>query len=124
MTDAILRASDAERDAMAQALRRHHAEGRIDTDELSDRINRCYRARTRGELDALLADLPGARDATGAVQRRPWRLGWPPLAVAALILLLATAWSGHGHRHGPVVIWPLVILVFIAARTAAARRRH
>jgi Domain of unknown function (DUF1707) len=124
MTDAIVRASDAERDAAGLALRRHHAEGRIDTDELSDRINRCYRARTRGELDALLADLPRDRDAAASAQRRAWRIGWPPLPVAALILLLAAAWSGHGHRHGPVVIWPLVILVFIAARTATARLRR
>jgi hypothetical protein len=58
-TDDELRASDAERTATADLLRRHHAEGRLDTAELEERIERCYAAKTRGDLAALTADLPG-----------------------------------------------------------------
>jgi len=53
-----LRASDADRERTAAALRRHHVDGRLDTDELQDRLGRCYAARTEDDLRALLADLP------------------------------------------------------------------
>src|SRR4051794_33810690 len=55
-----LRASDADRERVAAALRRHHVDGRLDTDELQERLGACYAARTLGELEPLLADLPGA----------------------------------------------------------------
>jgi hypothetical protein len=40
-------------------LRLAVAEGRITLDELSERVERTYRARTLGELDDVVADLPG-----------------------------------------------------------------
>src|SRR3954453_17411251 len=55
-----LRASDADRERVAAALRRHHVDGRLDTAELQERLGACYAARTLGELEPLLADLPGA----------------------------------------------------------------
>jgi hypothetical protein len=55
---ASLRASDADRELFVEALRQHHAEGRLTTEELSDRVERAYAARTFGDLDALAADLP------------------------------------------------------------------
>ena len=71
-----LRASDAERSATVDILRRHHAEGRLDTTELEERIERCYAAKTRGELDALTADLPGSRRRRRE-SRRPRGLVFP-----------------------------------------------
>src|SRR4051795_6048524 len=55
-----LRASDADRERVAAALRRHHLDGRLDTDELQERLGACYAAKTEAELAALVADLPGA----------------------------------------------------------------
>lgn len=52
------RASDAEREAVAAVLRRHVAEGRLDLDEFSDRLDDVYGARTNAELEATLSDLP------------------------------------------------------------------
>jgi hypothetical protein len=52
------RASDAEREAAAGVLRAAAAEGRLETDELEDRVAAAYAAKTRGELTALLDDLP------------------------------------------------------------------
>lgn len=54
----ILRASDADRERIATALKDHAAEGRLSMDELGDRLGTCYAARTAGELDSLLWDLP------------------------------------------------------------------
>jgi hypothetical protein len=44
-----------------EALGHHYAEGRIDSAEFEDRVERAYDAGTRGELDALFADLPSRR---------------------------------------------------------------
>jgi hypothetical protein len=53
-----MRASDADRDRVAEALREAYAEGRLDVEEHNERIERAYLAKTLGELTPLLADLP------------------------------------------------------------------
>ena len=55
---ASLRASDADREQFVEALRQHHAEGRLTLEELTERTERAYAARTLGDLDALTSDLP------------------------------------------------------------------
>jgi hypothetical protein len=55
-----MRASDADRDRVAELLREHHAEGRLSAEEFSERLDVALHARTVGELDELLADLPHA----------------------------------------------------------------
>jgi hypothetical protein len=52
------RAADTDRDAVAERLRVAAREGRIELWELDERLGRAYRARTYGDLAALLADLP------------------------------------------------------------------
>ncbi|MEY9215191.1 DUF1707 domain-containing protein [Thermobifida halotolerans] len=54
-----IRASDADREGVAERLREHFAQGRLDDDELAERMEAVYRARTRGELALLTEDLPG-----------------------------------------------------------------
>jgi Domain of unknown function (DUF1707) len=53
-----LRASDADRDATADRLRQHHTDGRLDQDEFQERLDRCFAAKTVGELAELTRDLP------------------------------------------------------------------
>ena len=53
-----MRASDADRDRIAAVLRDAHADGRLAQDELLERLGATYEARTYGELDRLVADLP------------------------------------------------------------------
>ncbi|MDA0637900.1 DUF1707 domain-containing protein [Nonomuraea sp. MCN248] len=53
-----VRASDQDRDAVAEKLRVAVGEGRITLEEFNERIEDAYTARTRGQLDALVADLP------------------------------------------------------------------
>ncbi|MFD5023482.1 DUF1707 domain-containing protein [Streptomyces sp. NPDC058373] len=59
--EADLRASDADRDRVADLLRDALAEGRLTAEEHSERIDGVYAARTLGELEPLVRDLPGAR---------------------------------------------------------------
>jgi hypothetical protein len=56
-----LRASDADREQVAERLRKAAAEGRILAHELEDRLTTALRAKTYGELDAVTLDLPDAR---------------------------------------------------------------
>jgi hypothetical protein len=53
-----LRVSDEQRDRAAQEIREHYAAGRLTDDELSDRVQAAYTARTEQELRRLLSDLP------------------------------------------------------------------
>src|SRR5688500_14078880 len=52
------RASDQDRDKAAEMLRVAAGEGRINLEELTERIDRTYAARTLGELDEVVSDLP------------------------------------------------------------------
>jgi hypothetical protein len=54
-----MRAADADRQAVADRLRGALDEGRLDLHEYDERLQRTYAAKTYGELDRLLADLPG-----------------------------------------------------------------
>jgi hypothetical protein len=56
--DPNVRAGDADRELAANALRRHYADGRLDPAEFDQRLDAIYEARTYGELDAAVADLP------------------------------------------------------------------
>ena len=56
--DPRIRASDADRDRVASLLREHHAAGRLTAEEFHERMDRALEARTLGELDELLTDLP------------------------------------------------------------------
>jgi hypothetical protein len=52
-----LRASDTEREQTAEALRQAAGEGRLTVDELDERLHQAFAARTRSELQTLVADL-------------------------------------------------------------------
>jgi len=104
--DRNLRAADADREAVAETLRAEHLAGRLDTDELQERIEGCYAAKSYADLDALLADLPGheatAGGRTGA--RRAPRFAFMPL----LPLLIVALALSHGRA-----VWLLVPLAFL-----------
>jgi lysylphosphatidylglycerol synthetase-like protein (DUF2156 family) len=84
-----LRASDADRDAVAERLRQAAIEGRLEPDELEERLHTALRARTYGELDRLLGDLPArsvtrSRPAVSPVSAASLALG---IAVRLVVLL-------------------------------------
>jgi hypothetical protein len=116
-----LRASDEERERAATLLRDHCAAGRLTTEELDERLGVAYRARTRGELDELLHDLPGAVVAPEPertpVPWRPARVRGAVLALAAVLVVLAVATDGHTAW----LFWPLAFIWL--RRGWCARRR-
>ena len=54
-----IRASDADRDQVAERLREALAEGRLSPVEHEDRLDVLYKAKTIGELAPIVSDLPG-----------------------------------------------------------------
>lgn len=93
-----MRTSEVERERVANFLRDRCAEGRLTADELAERLDAVWSSRTYGELEWLVADLPGGPgvlSGSGSVPvRRPAR---PPairpvvgmvLIVAAVVMLV------------------------------------
>jgi hypothetical protein len=92
-----LRASDADRERAADRLRRAAAEGRLLTDELEERLEAAFSARTYGQLDAVLTDLPGRRLTPPGRRRDVARV--PPAVVAAIAV--------------PVVIVSILVVLLV-----------
>jgi hypothetical protein len=91
-----MRASDADRDDAADRLRVAAGEGRLDPDELDERLTGVYGARWCSELVALVSDVtpPAARVMRpGFVHRAPARVN--VMAVASLVSgLFWMGWLG------------------------------
>jgi Domain of unknown function (DUF1707) len=102
-----LRASDADRDRAVTSLGRHAEAGRLTADELEERVERAYAARTVAELDALQRDLPA--------EAAPRRRERPPLALLA-VLLVAAGLAGTAAVGHPIA--PLFLLAFLVWRFA------
>jgi Domain of unknown function (DUF1707) len=109
-------ASDPERERVAEALRDHAAAGRLDTDELDERLGIAYGARLRADLLPLLADLPApAAPRSRSRRRRPIPDLVPVLAVATLLIAI-WALTGAGY------FWPIWPIGAVALSTAKHRR--
>jgi class 3 adenylate cyclase len=100
-----LRASDADRERVAGALRDHFGAGRLSEDDLSERVEAVYGVRTMAELAALTADLPPApgparRRRRGALETSV-RIHLTVFIVVNVMLIGIWAASGGGY------FWPV-----------------
>lgn len=130
--DPRMRASDADRDRTASLLREHHAEGRLTAEEFHERLDRALVAKTLGDLDELLADLPaidlyrlpaaGIRPAPPGARRRAIRrypgqlyLARQPAWItwAAVSALLAFCWVGVAVLDGGLTWLPWFLVVSV-----------
>jgi hypothetical protein len=114
--DPNIRASDADRDRAAALLREHHAAGRLTPEEFSDRLDRAFAAKTVGEIDSLLRDLPGIdlyrlpdaqltrRPQPGRRHRDAWRAAWGSWLTCVLLFSVIWVLAGRGYP------WPLWIV--------------
>lgn len=130
--DPQLRASDDDRDRTASLLREHHAAGRLTADEFQERLDGTFEAKTLGQLQELLADLPSidlyhlpeqsmrrGQQATAAGALAPqqhgrlsphWRGAWASWASVSLLLFaiwLVTAITSHS-ASGLWFLWVAV----------------
>ena len=133
---AFVRASDEDREQTAQQLADHHAAGRLTLDELRERMDRVYDARTVNELDAMLADLPGIRllpntpwDALVAARRRGPFPGYAYGGFWAragslgvdILLIVALNLGLDPSLHIPYLFWLIPPFYFTAFWSAVSR---
>jgi hypothetical protein len=131
-----MRAGDADRQGVVDRLKKALDEGRLDLDEYDERLQKAYAAKTYGDLDGLLDDLPGAvppqRSQVAAyhppqpatppvpepIERPHSGTGWigpygGVVAVCILIWAISSISSGHTTHFWPVwLLIPLVLGVF------------
>lgn len=113
------RASDEQRDRAAQDIREHFAAGRLTDEELSDRVQAAYAARTEGELRTLLSDLPKlpaspAQQKAELVQRRrelQRRLLQQTGGGLGLFVICTAIWLTSGQHRGQ--FWPMWVLLVV-----------
>lgn len=132
-----MRASDADRERVARALREHCALGRIAIEELDGRLERVYGARTLGDLEAVTGDLPeedlyelpvpASRQSLPARRGgRLYRAGWATYATVNAVLivvwLLAAVTTGAWYPWWLWVAGPWGVLM-LSAEVFGPRRR-
>ncbi|MBV9337637.1 MAG: DUF1707 domain-containing protein [Solirubrobacterales bacterium] len=118
--DPNLRASDADREATADRLRQHHTDGRIDQDEFQERLDRCFAAKTLGELAELTRDLPAdpARRGSGARTSLGLLGCLRMIPIVPIILAIVAIHLIVGVVSG---LWLLIPLFFLARHTMFGR---
>jgi hypothetical protein len=100
-TSPALRIADADRERVAERLRRAAGEGRLAPEELEERLEAAFAARTEAELAPLVADLPRERPARPRRPRRDLR----PFVATSILLIAIWALTGAGY-FWPV--WPIL----------------
>jgi type VI protein secretion system component VasF len=93
-----MRTSQTERDRVVDRLRTHAGEGRLDVEELEQRVEAALSARTRGDLDAVETDLPRPKSPRRRRRRHPLRH-----RLVAISVLLVVIWALTGAGY----LWPM-----------------
>jgi Domain of unknown function (DUF1707)/2TM domain len=122
--DPAVRASDAEREATVALLREHGAAGRLGVDELEQRVGAAYEARTRGDLAALVADLPSApARRTRPAGRNRHHGDWSLYLSVSVLLVVIWALTGAGYFWPvwPIAGWGLALTMETAPRLLRPR---
>ena len=136
--DQNMRVSDAERNAVAEQLGAHYADGRLDQAEFDERITRTMAAKTRGDLAGLFDDLPdlGPAGAPGTAgpggpggaaipyARRRGGIFRPLILLAIVVVLASTSWHAMDTFSFFAIPWfPIVAIVAIVLVATRHRRR-
>ncbi len=119
LSDASMRASDGERNAVADKLSRHYAEGRLDEAEFKGRLDIAMSATTRGDLNGLFHDLPRMASEAPPPPPRHRRILPFVILVAFLAVVAGATIPFYPLYHVP---WLLVAIVgFVLWRRAVGR---
>jgi uncharacterized membrane protein YccC len=115
--------ADADRAAAAEELRRHYDSGRLTLDEFESRLSEAHAARTRGDLEHVLRQLPRS---VPPVSLRLRDRRWSSLAIqyglVNVVCILIWLFSGAEGSFWPK--WVLVFtLIMVLRRGRRARRR-
>jgi hypothetical protein len=104
-SDQHLRVSDSERQAVADRLAEHYADGRLDQAEFDDRVGQAMNAKTRADLSGLFSDLP--ETGAPAVPDRSLRRRRHPVLIFVVLVLFVMA-TAHA------VLWATMPWLWVA----------
>jgi Domain of unknown function (DUF1707) len=108
-----VRVGDADRDAVAAQLRDHYADGRLTLDELNERLDLAFAAKTQADLNAVTRDLPHVARPTAAAGVSPAGpisspgSGWDYGSTGG-----QRSWGGRSGPFAPIMslVWLCVII--------------
>jgi uncharacterized membrane protein len=113
-----LRLSDSDRQQALDVLAEHFAQGRLTRDELDERSDAVWSAKTQGDLSPLFADLPVRAPSTPPRPRASGRPGWYAVRgalVPVLVVLVVLTVLTH---------LPFVLLAVALGLVVGHRRWH
>lgn len=141
-----VRVGDADREAVAAQLREHFADGRLTLEELNERLDQTFAAKTKADLNTVMRDLPQAAGMPyggtawqgpawqGPLATRPgqdhdhgWGNGQHPRGPGAFAPIMGLVWLCV--IFGSVILFggiggggrPLAIVLFLAALALVRR---
>jgi len=103
LSERDLRVSDDEREHVVGVLQKAIGRGMLDLDEFTERTDRALAARTRGELNTVLADLAGLYHPAAAVAAAPSYAPFAPPMPGHQRFELNAKYSSL-HRSGPWLV--------------------
>jgi hypothetical protein len=110
-----MRVSDSERERVAQFLRDQSLEGRLDHEELDERLGAAYRAKTAGELEDLIEDLPHRRvPARPAARQAASRRSGPPVPLLVLAVVVGLFVLPAAAAGGVALVFALAAALMAA----------
>jgi hypothetical protein len=135
-----MRAADADRQVVADKLKVALDEGRLDLHEYDERLQQAYAAKTYGDLDGLLTDLPTARlsvsapapvavsskHATAEWLGQVWSSWASAVSITTAIWLVSTLASRDLQYFWPIWVagpWGVVLLWYTIGGLASGQPR-
>jgi Domain of unknown function (DUF1707) len=109
-----LRVGDADREATAAQLREHYADGRLTLDELNERLDQTFAAKTKADLNTVMRDLPQTPPpGSGGYGQTGWQPGWQGPMATRPTDYRDDQGSRQGSRGPFTVFAPLMGLVWV-----------
>ena len=110
-----VRVGDADREAIAAQLREHFADGRLTLEELNERLDQTFAAKTKADLNTVMRDLPQAMRPTadmpsgGTAWQGP---AWQGPLASRPGQDYGNGW-GNGQQRGPGAFAPMMGMVWL-----------
>jgi DUF1707 SHOCT-like domain len=121
-----LRVSDQQREQVAQAIRDHYAAGRLNEEELTERVTAAYSALTESDLAEVVKDLPklpaSPQQQKAELRKRRSDLQsrlFQEAGGGAVAFAVCTAiWAANGAHGSFWPIWVALVTLIVLARSA------
>ena len=114
--------SDADRARVAGELRGHYETGRLTLQEFQDRLDEVHAARTEGQLEQVLRQLPPAKLPSVNPRDTRWRSLALQYALVNLIAVLVWVFGGANGDFWPR--WVLLVTLIMFTRRVSGHRGH